>query len=236
MMSPEWAFEVVTAAQRFICATWEMDLAGAPAAARRFCEAVSVPPNLAARAFLRSTLIELSAHWGYACHAAASARCLAPNCVPASLAGLMRTWVGSRGTENQLPSEREIFVDWVDRFCLELSRTHRENLAQRAAAIIRAHLEHPLRIDEIAAEVAAHPSSIRRAFQREYHMSLRDYRRQVRVEYAESLLRFEAAKIEPVALAVGWRSRKDLYLAVRRIRGCTPGDLRRTSRADRFDT
>ena len=129
-------------------------------------------------------------------------------------------------------------MNWVDGFCLELSRTHPESLAQRVAALIRAHLESPLRIGEIATEVGAHPSSIRRAVQREYHMSVRAYSCQLRVEYAESLLRAAppADKIEPVALAVGWRSRKNLYRAVRKIRGCTPGELRRASRADRVET
>jgi hypothetical protein len=51
-------------------------------------------------------------------------------------------------------------------------------------------------------------------------MSLRDYHRQARVESAESLLRAAPpAKIEPVALAMGWRSRKDLYRAVRTVGG-----------------
>jgi hypothetical protein len=132
MVPPEWAFEVVSAAQRFICETADMNLATAPTAARRLGASVSAPANLAARVLLRSMLIEISTRWGDACHMAMRARCLTPQCVPAALAGLGRCWSGSwQEPQHQTPSETATFIAWVDAFCAEVTRTHPERPAAR---------------------------------------------------------------------------------------------------------
>lgn len=132
MISPEWAFELVSAAQRFICDTWDMDLGTAPDAARRFCGALSEPESLASAVVLRSTLIQICLRWGYACHAAVSARCPTAQCVPTTLAGLGQTWSTIwPDTVRQRPNDRQIFIMWVDAFCLEVTRTHPQRLAQR---------------------------------------------------------------------------------------------------------
>jgi AraC-like DNA-binding protein len=225
-VSSDWAFDVVSAAQRFICETSDSNLSEAPAAARRFCHGFSEPPHPAARVLLRSLLIDISSRWGHARHRAVRSRCLTPLCVPATLADQGLCW--SRAWQDQEPREPEIFIAWIDAFCAEMARTHAEDLALRVAAIIIANLAKPLRVGDIAIAVGAHEASVRRAFRREFHMSLREYILQIRVERAECLLReTPESKVEPVALEVGWRSRKDLYRAVKKVRGCTPGALRR---------
>lgn len=228
MTSSDWAFELVSAAQRFICDTSDMDLSQRPEAARRFCDSFPEPANLAGRALLRSTLIEISSRWEDGCHLAIRSRCLTTHCAPAALAGLGRSWSGSwQEPKNQRFQAQRIFIAWIDAFCVEVERTHPESLARRVAATITANLAHPLRVDDLATSVGAHQASVRRAFHREFHMSLGEYQLRARVEQAEFMLRSTPPlKVETVALAVGWGSRKDLYRAVRKVRGCTPGALR----------
>ena len=58
-------------------------------------------------------------------------------------------------------------------------------------------------------------------------MTLRRYQAVIRVEHAHALLCAHADnKIELVATAVGWRSKKDLYRAFRQVLGCTPAEAR----------
>jgi AraC-like DNA-binding protein len=224
----DWVFELVSAAQRFICETSDMDLARAPEAARRFSLSFSKPPNFASRVLMRAMLIEISSRWEYACHSALGVRCHTPHDAPANL-GLRRSRSGAwEKPDEQNTTEREIFITWMDAFCAEMRRTHPEDLALRVAAVITANLERPLRVGEIASKVGAHPATVRRAFDRKFGMSLREFHLRARVERAELLLgSTPRPKVEPVALELGWRGKKDLYRAIRRIRGCTPGTLRR---------
>ena len=91
------------------------------------------------------------------------------------------------------------------------------------------NLAQSLSIRYIAAAVGAHQASIRRAFHREFGMTLREYHVRARVERAGILLsEAPLAKVEPIGLALGWHSKKGLYQAVRKVRGCTPGALRHT--------
>ena len=116
----------------------------------------------------------------------------------------------------------------MDAFCDEMRRAHPEDLALRVATLITANLAGPLRVGEIATKVGAHPAAVRRAFHRKFSMSLREFHLRARVERAELLLRgTPRPKVEPVALELGWRGKKVLYRAIRKVRGCTPGALRR---------
>ena len=183
-----------------------MDFSEGPEAARRFCHSFPEPVNPAGRAQIPLTLIEISSRWGDGCHVAIRSRCFTRDCAPATLAGLGRSWSGSwQEPRKQRFQAQKIFILWVDAFCVEMNATHPENLALRVAAIITANLVHPLQIDHIAHCVGAHPASVRRAFHREFHMSLRNNHFRARVERAEFMLRSTPLlKVETVALAVGW--------------------------------
>jgi len=228
MLSPDWVFDLVSAVQRFVCDTVDFDLAAVPDAASRLCQAIPEPTNFAAATLLRSTLIELALRWGNACHRALRARCELSPCVPAALASVGDRWThGGEGPAAEARRAKEAFVEWLNAFCSELERTHPESLARRVAEIIVANLSQPLRVEEIASQVGAHPSSVRRAFRREFQMSMRLYHLRARVECAERLLRDTPhLKIEPIGLSLGWQSKKDFYRAIRQVRGCTPTALR----------
>jgi len=220
-MLSDWMFALASACQRFICEAVTLPLQVVPDVARASVGTVPQPPTPLAAAVMRSTLIELAVRWGYERHQSLSGFCPAPNCDPVALARL-----GAQCHDFAL-RPREMFIGWVDEFCRELVQTHHEQLARRVAALIRDSPTAPLNVRRIAKEVGAHESSIRRAFHREFHMSLRQYHTETRVAFAERLLRDSPkGKIEAVAILAGWHSKKGFYRAVLRSRGCTPGNLR----------
>jgi AraC-like DNA-binding protein len=157
-------------------------------------------------------------------------RCVSSSCMPEALAGLAQTWSTERPQANDLVGNApHIFIEWVERFCAEMQQTHPESLAQRVAILINENVTQSLSIPNIAAAVGAHQASIRRAFHREFGMTLREYHVRARVERAHILLcEIPLSKVEPIGLALGWRTKKRLYQAVRKVRGCTPGALRDT--------
>lgn len=148
-------------------------------------------------------------------------RCPRQPCVPITLGCVGRYW------SRRDASASQIFEAWITDYCAELGQTHLEPLAHRVAARIRDQLTLPLNVTNIARHVGAHPSAIRRSFRRDFQMSLREYQTRARVQRAIDLLRSTDAKIERVAVEVGWHSKKDLYRAFRHIHECTPATMRR---------
>jgi AraC-like DNA-binding protein len=93
----------------------------------------------------------------------------------------------------------EQFVEYIERF-------YSQHLTVRAIA---SHFETtPRRLNEIAV--------------RRVGMPVREYLRAVRVRRGLALVS-EGTKVEAAALAVGYRSKKDFYRAVRQLTGLTPG-------------
>ena len=56
--------------------------------------------------------------------------------------------------------------------------------------------------------------------------SFNDYRKDLRIARAAGLLRTTDIKVEAIAMMVGFRSKKSLYVAVRSTYGSTPATLR----------
>lgn len=227
-LSSDWSFELARGAQLFICETWRVPIERAPEAARRFCQTIPNPTSPSAKAILRSTLIEISARWGYSQHLVVKSRCIDPHCAPQSLMDVGRIWsANARRLDGSAATEQEIFLKWVKDFCAELQRTHPESLAQRVAALIIENSAQSFSMRAIAPAVGAHQASIRRAFHREFQMSPREFHTRARVERASNMLNaVPVPKVEPVGLALGWQTKKGFYQAVKRVRGCTPGALR----------
>jgi AraC-like DNA-binding protein len=91
------------------------------------------------------------------------------------------------------------FVEYIERF-------YSQHLTVRAIAT---HFETtPRRLNEIAV--------------RRVGMPVREYVRAVRVRRGLALVS-DGTKVEAAALAVGYRSKKDFYRAVRQLTGLTPG-------------
>ena len=83
----------------------------------------------------------------------------------------------------------------------------------------------------IARRVGHRPESLNRLFHHAFGQSIPEYLVSVRVLEAITRLRANADKIESIAQAVGYRSKRAFYRAVRTHIGLTPGQLRAGARA-----
>jgi AraC-like DNA-binding protein len=217
----EWTFAVVTETQRFVCnAVMEGVLDDGPGHARELRERIADPPDPIASRFLRATLLELALHWGYEQHRRLRHKCRETPCALLALADSPARWTGRSARSVDL------FVAHVQAIRDELASTHGPSLAQRAAVLITAN-SGSVSFESTARALGAHPSTLRRAFQREFGMTAREYLTRARIQKAEAMLiEGRDAKVEPIAMAVGWSSKRGLYRAFKQFRGETPGRAR----------
>jgi AraC-like DNA-binding protein len=219
----EWTFEVVTACQRFVCAaTMEGALDEGPRRAAALRDALPPPADPAADCFLRATLFEIAVRWGTEQHRRLAPKCRMRPCAVAALTKPGRFWP-SHGRD---APAADLFVAHITAIRDEIARTHAASLAQRAAAIFR-ESGGAITGESAAHALHIHPSTLRRAFQREANTTARGYLARVRIARAEALLRKgRHVKVEPVAYAVGWSSKSTLYRAFKQFRDETPGQAR----------
>lgn len=221
-MDRDWSFAVVTACQRFVCqAMMSGSLDDAVCSAHALRESIPSPPDQLASSFLRSTLLEMALRWGRERHRRLAGRCRCQPCVVTALVDAPDFWNGACAAKS--PGEADAFVSCIGAIAQELKATHEASLAERAAEMISAETGR-ISIDSTARSLGAHPATLRRAFQREFGMTAREFLTRLRVARAEALLSAErGAKVEPIAMAVGWRTKRGLYRAFRQLRGRTPG-------------
>jgi len=187
-------------------------------------ESIPPPAHPLASSFLRSTLLEIALRWGRQRHRRLAGRCRCQPCVVTTLLDEPDVWNGGCG--ELAAREVDAFVACIGAITQELHATHGASLAEQAAALMRTQ-DGRISIDSTARSLGAHPATLRRAFQREFGMTAREFLTRLRVERAEALLYIERdAKVEPIAMAVGWRTKRGLYRAFRRVRGNTPGGAR----------
>jgi AraC-like DNA-binding protein len=101
--------------------------------------------------------------------------------------------------------------------------------AHAVLALVRAEFSAPLTLAAIGRRLGCHPSTLNRLFRREFGQSIAAHVAQLRLAEGIRRLRVDADKIESIAEAVGYRSKRAFYRAVRRQTGLTPGQLRTTS-------
>jgi AraC-like DNA-binding protein len=222
-MDEQWTFAVMTECQRFACATsMEGTLEDGPRHAKALAVALPPPPDALSARFLRATLLELAVRWGAECHRRVMHQCRANPCALATLADASCFWP----VQSPDGGPGKLFVAHVTAITNELTRTHGVSLSARAAALFW-ESGGSTSVESAARTLRTHPSTLRRAFQREMRTTARDYRTRVRLALAESLLADGTnEKVEPVAYASGWSSRSGLYRAFRRFRDETPGQAR----------
>lgn len=223
-MDGDWTFAIVSECQRFICCSvMDGTLDEGVKAAQRLRDSVPPPPGPAASHFLRATLLELAVRWAREQHRRVAHKCPVNPCTLATLADDSIAW---RSNGEMASATADRFVDLVTAVRDELSRTHADSLSERALALVRQDAGH-LTVASLSHALGTHPSTLRRAFQRELRITARELLARVRLERAEALLQEgERAKVEPVAYAVGWGSKQGLYRAFRNFRGATPGRAR----------
>ncbi len=101
----------------------------------------------------------------------------------------------------------------------------RDSPARRAIDWIRRHFAQPLEVTAIARKIGCDASALRRLVRQEFGLSMRQLH--IRIRVLEALKMFVAGnrKISAVARAVGYRSEKNFYRAMRGVTGWTPSKL-----------
>ena len=127
---------------------------------------------------------------------------------------------------------RRAFREWTDAFLAHFAREHPPTPGARAAALVRADPIKTWTMTALARAVATGPLRLRQEFQTCFGMRPSAYLQLVRATRAVRLLH-AATKVEAVAWDVGYRSKKDLYAALKRWVGATPTELRSLSDVER---
>ena len=100
---------------------------------------------------------------------------------------------------------------------------------QHARDLLHAHFRDDLSINAIANAVGIHPVHLARTFRRQYHSTIGDYIRRLRVEYSAERLASSPESLSEVALDAGFADQSHFSRSFRRIMGVTPGEFRRTT-------
>jgi AraC-like DNA-binding protein len=119
---------------------------------------------------------------------------------------------------------------WARRFSAEFGRTH-DLLAERARARLLRNPAQRLPLAALARDTAASVSVVHRRFLATVGETPLQYRTRLRVLAAIPLIR-QGWKIDSVAATVGWKTRKDLYRALRAVTGLLPLQIRALSEAE----
>jgi AraC-like DNA-binding protein len=130
-------------------------------------------------------------------------------------------------------TEEAVFVRTsVDRFLAQIAAAHSPAPAHFAAAVMRSDPVHAWTLKELARHVSLHPARLSAQFERAFGVRPGEYLHLVRIASAVALFG-TSAKVEAIAMEVGYRSKKDLYAALDRWVGASPTELRVLSSAER---
>lgn len=127
---------------------------------------------------------------------------------------------------------RQAFLDWTSEFLSHFEREHPRTRTARAAALIRADPAKIWKLNDLARAVDCRPLRLSREFVTRFGLRPSAYLHLVRTARAVALLR-TPSKVESIAWEVGYRSKKDLYAALKRWVGRTPTELRALSDQER---
>lgn len=113
------------------------------------------------------------------------------------------------------------------------TRTHRQPPAWVRCARDLAHdcFRTDWSLDAFAAVLAVHPAHLSRAFRREYGVTLGDYIRRLRLEWAAQRLSASSEPISRIAVEAGFADQSHFTRAFTKFARVTPGAYRRSRRA-----
>ncbi|CAN5342733.1 hypothetical protein BH20ACT13_BH20ACT13_05010 [soil metagenome] len=89
--------------------------------------------------------------------------------------------------------------------------------------------EHPS-LTELAAAVGRHPTHVARAFRREHGVTVAEYSRSLRLEWARTQLALGDTSLSRIAIDAGFSDQSHFTRAFRRHQGTTPGRYRELAR------
>jgi len=125
------------------------------------------------------------------------------------------------------PDLQVAFEQWLTAVLGALRTTRPRGVGERARRCLQERKAIP-KAQDLAREFGCSAELLRRRFAEEAGESLASYRTRARVADAIRLLTTTDWKVEAIARDVGWLSKKDLYLHLKRATGLTPGQVRRT--------
>jgi AraC family transcriptional regulator len=88
----------------------------------------------------------------------------------------------------------------------------------------------PVRLADLAREVAVHPAHLARAFRQQFGTSVGGYVRRLRLDRAAAELERSDKALAAIALAAGFADQSHFTRSFRRHTGFTPGAYRRGRR------
>ena len=137
-----------------------------------------------------------------------------------TLESILQAWPTIRRHPRPVSILREILTD--ERRAVS---TAEFALAEGIRELLERRYSERLRLRDIAATVGATESMMNRCFRLAYRSSIHQHLLNVRVRHGLEIIT-DGVKVEAAALAVGFRSKKDFYRAVRHFVGCTPAQFR----------
>jgi AraC family transcriptional regulator len=109
----------------------------------------------------------------------------------------------------------------------------RPRWVDNAVELVRARFNQPLWLSDIAREVGFHPVHVARVFRRHFGMTIGEFIRQLRVEFARDRLQHTDLPLVEIALSAGFPSQAHFSTTFKHETGFTPGAYRRASRPRR---
>jgi AraC-like DNA-binding protein len=184
---------------------------------RTLPSAIAPPPDRAHRAVLVAILVDLSQQAVALLHAGLP---------PTGCACHRVAWAHLGALTRSIDEDpRSAFADWIDAVCGTFSAAHPQAPGARAAALMRADPARAWSMATLARHVRVPTLRLRRDFHARFGMRASRYLQLVRAARAVALLGTDR-KVEAVAWEVGYRSKKDLYTALRRWAGGSPSAVR----------
>ena len=101
---------------------------------------------------------------------------------------------------------------------------------KQAREFLHEKFNEPLTLTDVAREVDIHPVHLARVFRRQYHSSVGDYVRQLRVEFTRRELSATDKPLSEIALSAGFSSQSHFTTIFKKQVGLTPAEYRRISR------
>jgi AraC-like DNA-binding protein len=184
-----------------------------------FAESLPAPRRNVERLILRGLLLDVAWRSATALHDRAHKG--ATDCTFEPAATL------SHFLQRSAEDPRSTFRRWVESFLAEFRKTHPITAATKVGRLIKHNYQRAWTLSELASRFHVTPHQLRRAFIKEFGLSVHEYQRIIRVLAA--LNQVPREKVDAVALEVGWRSKKNFYRAFEEVTGLTPTAFRRLS-------
>jgi AraC family transcriptional regulator len=101
---------------------------------------------------------------------------------------------------------------------------------EQAKQFLHAHFRSPIRLEQIAQAVGAHPVYVAREFRRHFGLTVGEYTRQLRVDLACFKLASSHDPLANIAVSSGFSDQSHLSRAIKNSTGMTPSQYRRVYR------